>query len=74
MVAFTPNVTVSVTDPDFIAGAATSTSAFRLNAHDEPKQSASDDFESAHNAWTNAGAWSVRVGRMSPGELLPPAP
>jgi hypothetical protein len=57
--AFTPNVTVSVTDPDFIAGAATSTSAFRLNVHDEPKQSASDDFESAHTAWTNASAWSV---------------
>ena len=27
--------------------------------HDEPKQSASDDFESAHTAWTNASAWSV---------------
>ena len=35
---------------------------------DAGSDSASDDFESAHNAWTNAGAWSVL--EMTPAQHL----
>jgi hypothetical protein len=50
--AVTPAVTITVTDPDFaLAESATFTSRIRLNVDDEPKQSATDDFESGRTAW-----------------------
>jgi hypothetical protein len=60
-VAFTPNITVTVSDPIFVSGDAESTTAFRVNVHDEPKQSASDDFETLGKGWTptNTARWSV---------------
>jgi hypothetical protein len=60
--AVTPAVTITVSDPDFaLAESATFTSRIRLNVDDEPKQSATDDFESGRTAWdvpTN-NQWSI---------------
>jgi len=60
--ALTPIINVTVSDPDFaLAESALFTSHIRLNVHDEPKQSATDDFETPRTAWdipTN-GRWSV---------------
>jgi Fungalysin/Thermolysin Propeptide Motif./Fungalysin metallopeptidase (M36). len=51
--AITATVNVTVSDPDFaLVDRATFTSRVRLNAHDESKQSTSDDFESPRTAWT----------------------
>jgi hypothetical protein len=59
--ALTPNFTVSISDPAFVAGETTSTTAFRLNVHDEFKQSSTDDFETTRTAWSPGSTtrWSV---------------
>jgi hypothetical protein len=60
--ALTPIINVTVSDPDFaLAESALFTSHIRLNVHDEPKQSATDDFETPRTAWDipASGRWSV---------------
>ena len=48
-----PTITIDLTDPTLVVKGNVSSSFLpRLNAHDEPEQSAHDDVESARSAWT----------------------
>jgi hypothetical protein len=59
-----PTITVTVTDPAMtIHPNAVSTFQPRLNADEDPKQSASDDVESSQTAWTIA---NTKVGTATP--------
>jgi hypothetical protein len=51
--ALSPQITVTVTDPDLaLAESAIFSTRLRLNVHDEAKRSASDDFETPATAWS----------------------
>ena len=50
-----PDISITISDPQFTGGNIKSTYLARLNTTDDPKESSSDDAESPTTAWTLAG-------------------